>query len=490
MYIGIDLGTSAVKTIMMGDDQSVLAESSVPLTISRPHPLWSEQNPENWWEALQQGIADLKKQISLSEVAGIGFSGQMHGAVLLDEKGEVLRPAILWNDGRSGNECRELEEQVPQLRQITGNLAMPGFTAPKLCWVRKHEPEVFARTRKVLLPKDYLRLKLTGEAISDMSDSAGTLWMDTTARDWSDLILEATGLTREHMPRLVEGSEPGGTLRSQLAQAWGMPKHVMVAGSAGDNAAGAIGVGAVEPGSAFLSLGTSGVYFVVNSRFLPNPDRGAHAFCHCLPETWHQMGVILSASSCLSWLARCMKRTEGSLIEELEEKPFEAGQLLFLPYLSGERTPHNNPSATGAFLGLTHAHDTSDMVQAVLEGVAYAFGDCQQVLLAAGAEIGEVSLIGGGSRSRRWAEILASVLQRPLLRHADSELGPAFGAARLAMLAVTGRSPTEICQRPPVSEVIKPRTEHLEAYQRQFARFQSLYGKLEPEFQGGAAMGG
>jgi xylulokinase len=450
--------------------------------VSRPHPLWSEQDPDEWWRALLKGIEDLKSQTSLSDLKGIGLSGQMHGAVLLDKKGEVLRPAILWNDGRSGKECFELEDAVPDLHRITGNLAMPGFTAPKLLWIRKNEPEIFSRIRTVLLPKDFLRFRLCGEAISDMSDSSGTLWMDTAARDWSEIMLAATSLSRDQMPRLVEGTSPGGVLRSELAREWGLGSNPIIAGSAGDNAAGAVGIGVIKSGSAFVSLGTSGVYFVVNPRFIHNPKQGSHAFCHCIPDTWHQMGVILSASSCLSWLSSVLKQNEGELISSLESSPLKPGEVMFLPYLSGERTPHNNPNAQGVFFGLRHEHGTKELTQAVLEGVAFAFGDCQQVLLDAGAEIDEVSLIGGGSKSHLWAQILASVLERPMIRHDSPEMGPAVGAARLAMLAINNGSLEDICQRPGIKEIVEPNLKYVPQYRQDQERYRRLYRHLEEDF--------
>jgi len=359
---------------------------------------------------------------------------------------------------------------------------MPGFTAPKLLWIRKNEPEIFSKIRTVLLPKDYLRFRLCGEAISDMSDSSGTLWMDTAARDWSETILTATSLSRDQMPRLVEGTSPGGVLRSELAREWGLETNPIIAGGAGDNAAGAIGIGAIKSGSAFISLGTSGVYFVVNPRFIHNPKQGSHAFCHCIPDTWHQMGVILSASSCLSWLSGILKLNEGELISSLESSPHEPGEVIFLPYLSGERTPHNNPNAQGVFFGLRHQHGVKELTQAVLEGVAFAYSDCQQVLLDAGAEIDEVSLIGGGSKSHLWAQIIASVLERPMIRHDSSEMGPALGAARLAMLSINSGSIEDICQRPRIKEIVEPNPKHVPQYRNYKNRYRRLYKHLEEDF--------
>jgi xylulokinase len=306
--------------------------------------------------------------------------------------------------------------------------------------------------------------------------------MDTAARDWSEKILNATSLSKDQMPRLVEGTSPGGVLHSELAREWGIKTRPIIAGGGGDNAAGAIGVGAIKSGSAFISLGTSGVYFVVNSLFTHNAREGAHVFCHCIPDTWHQMGVILSASSCLSWLSGIMKQSESELISGLESSPHQPGELIFLPYLSGERTPHNNPNAQGVFFGLTHQHGAKELTKAVLEGVAYAFSDSQKVLLDAGAKIEEVSLIGGGSKSHLWAQILASVLERPMIRHVSSEMGPALGAARLAMLATDNGTIEEICQRPLIKEIVEPYSKHVPQYRNYSNRFRRLYKILEEDF--------
>ena len=420
---------------------------------------------------------------ALAAVKGIGLSGQMHGATLLDSQDRVLRPAILWNDGRCVAECDELEAREPASRSITGNLAMPGFTAPKLIWVARNEAEVFSMVTRVLLPKDYVRLRMTGEHVSEMSDASGTLWLDVAARDWSDPMLAATGLSRDHMPRLVEGSEPGGSLRAAVAAEWGVPAGVPVAGGAGDNAAAAVGTGAVTPGSGFLSLGTSGVLFVSNAAFSPNPEQAVHAFCHCLPDTWHQMSVILSAASCLKWVTVLTGATdEASLLEEVEAAGERAGDLVFLPYLSGERTPHNDPKAMGVFFGLTHDVDRAGLARAVLEGVAFAFADGQDALLKAGAEINAISVVGGGARSCYWGRVLASVLGRPLHYHTGGKIGPAFGAARLARLAVTGEDPSVVCAPPPVSHVVEPVPDLVDACGSRQPVFRRLYKALKPEF--------
>jgi xylulokinase len=395
LYLGIDLGTSAVKILLVDEEERAIAQASVPLEVQRPRPLWSEQDPESWWRATCGAIQELRRSHprELASVRGIGLSGQMHGATLLDERDRVLRPAILWNDGRSSEACAELERRIPAIVEITGNAVMPGFTAPKLVWLAEHEPETFARVAKVLLPKDYLRLRLSGDHASEMSDAAGTLWLDVAARAWSEALLEATGLRIEAMPRLHEGSQATGRLRPQLAQDWGMRSDAVIAGGAGDNAAGAVGVGVVEPGRALLSLGTSGVYFVASDAFAPNPAGGVHAFCHCLPARWHQMSVILSAASCVGWLARLSGAVdEASLLAEVEASgEGETGGPLFLPYLSGERTPHNDPHAQGVFFGLTHDTDRAALGRAVLEGVAFAFADGQDALLEAGTAIESVT---------------------------------------------------------------------------------------------------
>jgi len=490
VYLGIDIGTSGVKAVLVDDDQKIVGQTTATLEVSRPKALWSEQDPEDWWHAVKDAVSGLKHfhAGSLAKVRGIGLSGQMHGATVLGRDDKPLRPAILWNDGRSEAECAELEAMVPGSRTITGNLAMPGFTAPKLLWLKKNEPDVFSAINKVLLPKDYVRLRLTGEYVSDMSDAAGTLWMDVAWRCWSDKMLNACGLGQEHMPRLVEGSEASGTLRADLLCDWGMSGEVVVAGGAGDNAAGAVGIGTVVPGRAFLSLGTSGVYFVANEKYSPNPEQAVHAFCHCLPDTWHQMSVILSAASCLSWVTGLSgAANEASLLAEVEGDGLEKDCPVFLPYLSGERTPHNNPRALGVFFGMTHETDRAAMGRAVLEGVAYAFADGQDALLAAGANIDSVSVIGGGARSRLWGQILASVLGRPLVYHSDGEVGPAFGAARLARLAVTGEAPETVCTAPAIESAVEPVTALTDIYSERRDRFRRLYSALEQEFSVRAA---
>ena len=479
MYLGIDLGTSAVKVAVIDDDGAVAREASAPLAVRRPKPKHSEQDPEDWWRAVSAVMAQLAD--IAPRVAAIGLSGQMHGAVLLDAHEQVLRPAILWNDGRSEAECAELEASVP-VREITGNCAMPGFTAPKLLWLRRHEPDVFARTKTVLLPKDYLRLRLTSERASDLSDASGTLWLDVGARKWSAAMLQATGLAITHMPRLLEGCEVSGHLRPQIAAQWGMDT-VPVVGGAGDQAAGAVGVGAVAAGSSFVSLGTSGVYFVPDAKYRPNPASGVHAFCHALPGLWHQMSVILSAASALQWVTRLVgAASEAALLEEVERDAPMPGALFFLPYLAGERTPHNDANALGAFVGLHHDVDRAALARAVLEGVAFALADGQQALLEAGANLGDVSVIGGGARSPFWGRILAAALGRPLHYRQDAAVGPAVGAARLAILGNRGGELREVCPPAPLVATVAATAAETEHATSRLATYRALYQDLKERF--------
>ncbi|MEP7184597.1 MAG: xylulokinase [Rhodanobacter sp.] len=491
MFIGIDLGTSSVKAILLDRSQTVRASASVPLAISNPHPGWSEQDPEAWWQATVAAMDELRRQILALgddiEIGGIGLSGQMHGAVLLDAEDHVLRPAILWNDGRCIEECRELE-QLENFRAITGNLAMPGFTAPKLMWVRRHEPAIFARVAKVLLPKDYLRFKLTGVFAGDMSDAAGTLWLNVGERAWSEPMLAACGLTHTQMPELFEGNQITGHLHGELARRWGMG-DVPVAAGGGDNAAGAVGVGIIEPGQAMLSLGTSGVFFAVSDAVVARPEQAVHSFCHALPDRWHVMSVMLSAASCLDFTARLADYADvPSLLADAEAHASITGTSpWFLPYLSGERTPHNDRDARGAFIGLSTDTPRAALANATLEGVGLGLLDGLRALESAGIEIdGEhpISVIGGGSRSAYWMQMLADILGRPLQQCVGGDVGPALGAARLAWLAVEpGQTWAAVCPAPPVIRTFLPDPErHRFFCEDRFPLFRRFYRQLRPLF--------
>jgi xylulokinase len=484
MYLGIDLGTSGIKVILLGENGKVVDSATADLSVSRPQLLWSEQDPQHWWQGLERCMQQLCQRRSLATVKAIGLAGQMHGATLLDAEHQIIRPAILWNDGRSFAQCQQLEEQVSSLQQITGNLAMPGFTAPKLLWLQQQQPEQFASIAKVLLPKDYLRFCLSGDFASDMSDSAGTLWLDTAARDWSDTMLSACGLSRDHMPELFEGNQITGTLLPQLARKWGMQNVPLVAGG-GDNAAGAVGAGIVKPGQAMLSLGTSGVYFAVSDGFRANPQSAVHSFCHALPDTWHLMSVTLSAASCLQWYADSVVRTPvATLLDELNTSDIDTVNApLFLPYLSGERTPHNRPDARGVLFGLSHDSDRVALTYSVLEGVSFALAEGADALHASGLVPEEISLIGGGARSPYWRQLLADVLNRPLSFREGGEVGPALGAARLAQLATEPAARlTEVCPPPALINEHQPNAERHDRLAQRYKRFKSLYQAVASQF--------
>lgn len=482
MFLGIDLGTSGVKILLVDDQQREIASRTEKLTISRPHRGWSEQDPDSWWQALCRGLDYLHETVpqALADVQGIGLSGQQHGAVLLDADGAVLRPCMLWNDNRAETECTLFELRFPQSRLITGNMAMPGFTAPKLLWIARHEPEIFARIAHVLLPKAWLRYKMTGEMLEDMSDASGTLWLDTGRRLWSDAALEATGLSLKNMPDLCEGTDRAGKLALEYAKRWGMKAQPWFAGSAGDNAAGAVGLGAIHPGNMFLSLGTSGVLWATQDSFHPQMYSAIHSFCHTLPQRWHQMGVMLSAASCLNWWSGICGFDEQTLLKELPETVNGPSPVMFAPYLSGERTPYNDARIRGGFVGISHRTSRAMMTQAVLEGVAFAFRDALEGLRQASVRTQEADVIGGGSKSRLWVSILASVLGLNLHRLVHGEQGGAFGAARLARIAVTGEAIDSVCLSPERAETITPQPELQGAYHSAWQQYRKLYPALGP----------
>ena len=476
MYIGLDLGTSGLKGVLMTEGQAVVAEATAAMTVQRPHDGWSEQSPADWVAAAETVLDALAASHDLSDVRGIGLSGHMHGATLLDASDQVLRPCILWNDTRSAEEAAELDDD-PMFRRISGNIVFPGFTAPKLMWVRNHERTVWDQVAKVLLPKDYLRLWLTGEHVAEMSDAAGTSWLDTGARDWSDDLLAVTQLTRAQMPRLVEGSAVSGTLRAALAGRWGFGRSVVVAGGGGDNAASGVGVGVVRAGEAFVSLGTSGVLFAANDGYQPDPATAVHTFCHALPNTWHQMGVILAATDALNWYAGLVGQTAGALTGGLGglQAP---GKGLFLPYLGGERTPLNDANIRGALLGIEHGTDRAAGTRAVLEGVTFAIRDCRDALAATGTQLKRLIAVGGGSKSDYWLQAIATALNIPVSVPAAGDFGGAFGAARLGLMAATGAG-AEIATLPPIAREIDPVATLSAAYDAGHARYRAAQTAIQ-----------
>lgn len=476
MYIGIDLGTSGVKVLLMTDTQSIIASAHTDLTVQRPHAGWSEQHPSDWITAVDTTMRKLASShpSDMARVQGIGLSGHMHGATLLDSKGTVLRPCMMWNDTRAHKEAQDLDA-IPAFRALTGNIVFPGFTAPKVLWVRRNEPEIFSRCAKILLPKDYLRFWLTGIYASEMSDAAGTSWLDVAKRDWSDGLLSETGLTCDHMPKLVEGSDVSGHLLSELAAAWGIQGTPVVAGGAGDNAATAIGAGIVQSGQGFVSLGTSGVLFAATDKHSAKPDTAVHAFCHALPDRWHHMGVILSAADALNWHGRIMGRSAQTLVSELGDRLLAPTSVRFLPYLSGERTPHNDAHVRGSFHGLSHDTTAAHMTQAVLEGVAFALCDNQAALKNIGSHITTLLAMGGGSNSDYWLSLIATVLNCDILRPADGDFGASFGAARLGLMAHTGARASDICTMPTIGKRFAPNKELRSAFEDAYREYKALY---------------
>lgn len=474
-FIGLDLGTSSLKAIAIDDAQNVRAECTVPLTVTRLHDGWSEQDPDSWCKAAISALTTLAAQLDCSNLAGIGLAGHMHGATLIGADDRPLRPCILWNDTRSHAQAAKMDNTAA-FRDITGNIVFPGFTAPKVDWVRQNEPDVFDKIAKVLLPKDYLRLFLTGEHVSEMSDAAGTSWLDTGARDWSDGLLASCHLTRDHMPRLVEGSAPSGQLRADLAQQLGLPQ-VVVAGGAGDNAAAAIGAGVVRDGTGFISLGTSGVLFAANDAYRPAPATAVHTFCHAVPDTWHQMGVILAATDALQWLSRLTEQSAAVLTQDLGDVQ-APGKTLFLPYLGGERTPHNDANIRGQFLHLEHATDATAAARAVLQGVSFAFADSQAALAATGTTLERALAMGGGAKSDHWLGMLATTLGMPLDVPAAGDFGAALGAARLGMMAATG-SGAEIATQPPIARTVEGDPGLKAAMDDGFARYRAAYAAIK-----------
>ena len=457
--VGLDIGTTGVKALALSEDGAVAARAEEEYDLSTPRPGWAEQDPDDWVSASQRALGRLG-----ADADRVGLSGQMHGLVALDSQQRVLRPAILWNDQRTAAECAEIEERIglERLIELTGNRALPGFTAPKLLWLRRHEPDVYERIAYVLLPKDYVRLKLYGELATDTADASGTLLFDVQRRQWSEQVLDELEIPPDWLPPVRESPEVAG---------------------AGDQAAGALGVGVHSPGAASVVVGTSGVVFAPLEEFRPDPNGRVHVFCHALPATWHAMGVMLSAAGSMTWFRRALAPDAGPGELDAQAAAWAPGVegLLFAPYLAGERTPHADPSARGAFVGISLRHDRGALVRAVLEGVAYGLRDSLELLRSLGCAVDVGRVSGGGARSRLWLEIVASVLRLPLQRAAVEE-GAAFGAALLggvrAGIFRDVRDAVDACVR--VRDEIDPNPDWAEVYADGYERFRGLYPALRP----------
>lgn len=474
-YLGIDLGTSGLRALLVDEAGHPIGSTERHYDVSHPQPGWSEQIPEHWIIALEGAIAEMRERYpDFANLKGIGVAGHMHGATLLDKDGNVLRPCILWNDTRAHAEAAQLDAEA-HVRPLSGNIVFPGFTAPKLEWVKTHEPDVYEKVAKVLLPAAYLNYYLTGEYVADRSDSAGTSWLDVGSRDWSDTLLKAGNMRRDQMPALVEGCEAAGMLRRDLAQSWGLTGTVTVAGGAGDNAAAACGIGALNEGEGFVSLGTSGVLLTARDGYKPAPETAVHTFCHAVPNRWYQMGVMLSATDSLNWLSRMTGQAPADMTMALGDTLRPPGDVRFLPYLSGERTPHNDAEIRGSFTGLSASTTREDLTCAVIEGVAFALRDSFDALKATGTQFEKLIAIGGGSASDYWLQVIATLFGVPLHKPDAGEFGAALGAARLGMIAALGSEPEQVIQAATTSVTIEPVSHLKDAFDASHQAFKLAY---------------
>lgn len=484
LYIGVDLGTSAVKLLMMDSEGKIQKIVSKEYPLYFPHPGWSEQKPEDWFEKSMEGIKELTAECDKSQVAGISFGGQMHGLVALDKDDNVIRPAILWNDGRTGEETDYLNQVIgkDKLSLYTANIAFAGFTAPKILWMKKHEPENFAKISKIMLPKDYLAYKLSGSFCSDVSDASGMLLMDVKNRCWSKEMIEICGITEEQLPKLYESYEVVGTLKPEIAQELGLSADVKVIAGAGDNAAAAVGTGTVGDGMCNISLGTSGTIFISSKNFGVDEHNALHSFAHA-DGNYHLMGCMLSAASCNKWWNEEILKTTDFAAEQAGIQKLGENQVFYLPYLMGERSPHNDPDARATFIGMTMDTTREDMTQAVLEGVAFAIRDSFEVAKSLGIQIERTKICGGGAKSPLWRRMIANVLNIKVDR-IESEEGPALGGAMLAAVACGVFSSVEEAAEKivRVTETIEPEPELVEKYERQYQKFAKIYPTVKDLF--------
>jgi xylulokinase len=486
-FLGLDISTTASKALLIDREGGIVASRSTPLQVSQPRPLWSEQNPNHWWEGTVQSIHSVLESVDPRDVDAVGLTGQMHGLVLLDDAGMVIRPAILWNDQRTEAQCNTIRERIGRKRLIalTGNDALTGFTAPKLLWVQEHEPEPFARVAKVILPKDYIRYRLTAEYATDLAGASGTLLLDVAHRRWSDEMLQALSIPSSWLPPTHEGTEQTSAITGQGSSETGLMNGTPVYAGGGDQAAQAVGVGAVSSEVVALTLGTSGVVFASSDQYTYEPEGRLHAFCHAVPGKWHLMGVMLSAAGSLQWYRDTLAPDTSFdvLIDEAEEAPPGAEGLIFLPYLTGERTPHPNPHARGAFIGLTARHARAHLTRAVLEGVAFGLRDSFRLLQKAEIQPESVVISGGGAQSSFWRQIIADVLNVEILS-VNSEEGAAFGAALLSAVGVGEFSSiSEACARTiRTTGRMQPRDD-VAAYESIYPHYRALYPALVHQFE-------
>jgi xylulokinase len=482
--LGIDLGTSGCKTVLVARDGHILASATADYPLSTPKPLWSEQDPHDWWKGVVASVQKVVKQCPGETIDGIGIGGQMHGATLLDAQDHVVRPAILWNDGRCQAECDLIHQNFPGVIKETGNRALVGFTAPKLLWVQRHEPKVWKQVHSVLLPKDYIRFLMTGEKVAEMSDGAGMLLMDVAKRRWSAKMLKVCGIDESFLGRLVEGTSIAGHVTPGAARQLGIPAGVPVVGGAGDQAAGAVGAGCIKPGSCTIAIGTSGVVFTTTAGYSPDKQGRLHTFCHAIPGTWHQMGVMLSAAGSLQWFRDTLAPGAdfGALCTEAGTAPLGCDGLTFLPYLTGERTPHCDTLARGAFIGLIRSHQRAHLTRAVLEGICCGLADSLDLIRASGTTVKEATVTGGGTRSAVWMQMLADIGNVTVVLRTGADAGPALGGARLALVGACGIPVVKACAPGPVEQTFKPNPKVVKAYAAVRARFAALYPALRPSF--------
>jgi xylulokinase len=491
-FLGIDLGTSSVKIVVMNENGQVVSSISKDYDVNYPKVGWAEQNPEDWWTATRDGIKELinSSEIKGESIKGIGFSGQMHGLVLLDKENNVLRPAILWCDQRTQEECDYLNKEIGQdkVSQFTGNMALTGFTAPKLLWVRKHEEEIFNKIEHILLPKDYIRFKLTGTYATDVSDASGMLMLDVENRKWSKEMLEILGISEKVLPKVYESWEVTGKVIREVSEYTGLSEETVVVAGGGDNAAGAVGTGTVEEGILSVSLGTSGVVFASSDKYEVDEKNRLHSFCHANGK-WHQMGVMLSAASCLKWwVENINKDIEGDvfdkLLEEANNSPIGANGVVFLPYLMGERTPYSDPDAKGVFFGLNITSAREDMTRAILEGVCFGLRDSLEILKSLNVDIKEVRVSGGGAKSPLWRQILADIFG-VMVKVINSKEGPAYGAAILAAVGCGAfNSVDEACKKLiKVTDSTEPNPKNVEVYNKVYNVYKGLYPALKESFK-------